>query len=510
MSPETGAAIELGRERVSLDDLVRVARGGAPVRFAPEAVARMVAARKVVERIAREGIPSYGVTTGLGAAVDTKLDGARLAEFQRNAVVARVVGVGPPFDRIGARAAMFARAAGLAQGGAGISPAVADHLLACLNADVTPVMASIGSLGAADLAPLAALAEMMLGEGEAIFGGRLMPAAEALAAAGLTPVTLAAKDGIAIFNANAANVGLAAIAADAAMRLQAFWLATVATGFEAFRANPSPLDARALKARPQPGQADVAACLRALLAGGSLFEPGAPRRLQDPLCFRDVAQVFGAFDDAVAALVGAVETELNGAGDNPLVLPEHDASFSAANFDVTHLALKLEGAALALALVAQTSFARIRKLTSPQFSDLPRFLAPEGGHRNGYATPQKTAAALEARIRQAAMPVATGVGWVADGVEDYMPNAMQAAQKFMAAVEDAARLAAIEAMVAADALDLRQPKRTGDGVRRFMDGFRSHVPALDRDRALGREFEALARALLDDGWPAALARQVTP
>lgn len=470
----------------------------------------MARSRGIVERIARAGTPNYGVTTGLGAGVDTALDPAKLAEFQRNAVRARIVGVGPPLSKEQSRAVMFARAAGLVRGGAGISPAWAEHLVACLNADLTPIMPSIGSLGAADLAPLAAMAGMLMGEGEADFAGTRMPTADALRAAGLSPPTLGVKDGLALFNSNAGSVAIAGLAADAGRRLLRFWLGVVATGFEAFRANPSPLDPRALAARPQPGQADIAEALRRQLDGGLLFDPKEPRRLQDPLGFRDVAQVLGALLDALRALRDAVEIELNGAGDNPLVLPDHDASFSTANFDATHLALKLENAALALALGAQTSFARLRKLTSAEFSGLPRFLAPEGGARNGYATPQKTAAALEHRIRQAAQPVALGLGWVADGVEDYMPNAMQAALKFQAAVEDAARLAAIEAMIAADALDLRKPERVGQGVAVFHAQFRRYVRPLDQDRALGGEFEDIAQAVLGDGWPAEASRELLP
>lgn len=493
----------LGETRVTIQEVTRVARSGHKVAFSEAALHRLTKARAVVEKIAAAGTPVYGVTTGLGAAVDTKLDLAQLSTFQRNAISARAVGVGPFLPQDQVRAILCARLAGLAAGGSGISPAVANHLLACLNKSLHPRLPSLGSLGAADLAPLAHMAELVVGEGEVEYQGAIMPAETALAQAGMAPAHLAPKDGLALFNSNAGSVGIAALAVCDALDFLSHWTAVAALSFEAFRANVSPLDPRGLAARPQPGQERVAIYMRRMFEGGELLNPGAARRVQDPLSFRCVAVVHAAALVALESSQTLIEIELNGAGDNPLILADDETSFSTAGFDVTQLALSLEATRLALAQAAQLSFGRIFKLMSPISSDLPRFLAPEGGQRNGYATTQKTAAALEARIRQAAMPVSLGLSWVADGVEDYAPNTMQAAQRLSEQLQDVARLIALEMMVAGDAFELRGIKKIGHGTGAILQWLRARVATLTADRPLGPEIERLGQALLHEKLPRA-------
>jgi histidine ammonia-lyase len=490
-SPALGSPIIVGDQRIAVSTVARVGRDDTKVQLSAAARSRIVAERAVVERAVAGDKPVYGLTTGLGAAVDTRLPPEDVAAFQSRALRARSVAVGSRLPREAVRAAMFARIAGMAAGGSGVSPSVLDGLVALLNAGIHPAVPAIGSIGAADLAPLAHLASALIGEGEAEFRGELLPAAEALRSAGLKPVTLGPKDGLALINSNALSVGSGALVLhDTAGILRALDV-SAALALEGFRGNLSPLDPRAQRARPAPGQAVAAERLRALLAGSELWQPTAPRRLQDPLSFRCIAPVHGAALDALDLATDALETELNASGDNPLVIADEERIISTGNFDVTALALRFEHLGLALAAIAGLCGERSLKLLAPRFSDLPRFLTPRGGTRTGFATVQKTLAALEAEIRHFGLPVSLGLRGVADGVEDHASLLPQAVAKVRAMLDRLPFLLAIELIVAAQALDLR-PVRLGKPMRQAYEAVRALVPALDEDRAMGPEIERVA------------------
>ena len=295
----------IGTKPVSIADVVAIARNGSLVAVEAAVTDRLSRARDVVERVAQGDQPIYGLTSALGANTGKVVAPIDRALYQVQAVRARAVGVGPsmPEDRV--RAAMFARVAGMAQGGSGVSIDVFRSLVDALNHRVFPCVPAWGSISVADMPPLSHIALALIGEGEAFVGGRRVSGAAALAHAGLAPVTLAGKDGLALFSANAVTVGAASLVLNdlAAMfdRLDDI----AALSFEGFRGNVSPLDARAQKARAAPGQAEAAARLRAALAGSGLFAPNAARRVQDPLSFRCVAQVHGAALDALARAVAA-------------------------------------------------------------------------------------------------------------------------------------------------------------------------------------------------------------
>lgn len=488
--PKT-SRIELGSARVSIADVAAAARRGTQVVVGPAARERILQERAVVDRLAKGSQAIYGLTTGLGAAVDTRLPAEDVVAFQTRAIRARSVGVGPRLPGDIVRAAMVARAAGMAVGGSGVSLTVLEALVACLNAGVHPEVPAIGSIGAADLAPLAHVALVLIGEGEAEYEGKVVRGHEALRGAGLAPVTLGPKDGLALINANAFGVGAGALAlcdADAALRALDV---SAGLGLEAFRGNLSSLDPRALKARPAPGQAEAGARLTAVLAGTALWQPGAARRVQDPLSFRCIAPVHGAALDALDRATRALEIELNSAGDNPLVVSADSAMLSTGNFDVTALALEFEHAGQALAQAASLCGERALKLLSPRFSDLPRFLTPHGGTRTGFATVQKTIAALEAEIRHLALPATLGVRAVADGVEDHASLLPQIAAKTGEIVRHLRYLVAVELMVAAQALDLR-PAPLGAPLRAAYNAVRAVVSKLDEDRAVGPDIERIA------------------
>jgi histidine ammonia-lyase len=492
-----GPTLVVGDRPLDIAAVVRVSRGDATIELAPAARGRVAADRAVVERMMADGPPVYGLTTGLGASVDTALPPEDIVAFQTRAVLGRSVAIGPRLPREVVRAAMVVRIAKMAAGGSGVSMAVLDGLVAMLNAGVHPGVPSIGSIGAADLALSAHLALPLIGAGEAEYLGEVMPARQALDRAGLRVLDLGAKDGLALMNSNAFSVGAGALAlSDVGATLAALEIAA-ALSFEGFRANPSPLDPRVQRSRPAPGQELAAARLSALLADSALWQPDEPRRVQDPLSFRCVASVHGAALASVDQARHTVEVELNHGGDNPVVLAEDGAMLSTGNFDVTALTLDFERLGQALTHAAGLCVDRTLKMMSPRFSDLPRFLSPLGPTRTGFATVQKTIAALEADIRHLALPASFAVRAVADGVEDHASMAPRVVEK---AGEIALRLrwlVAIELMVAAQALDLR-PVRLGPPMRRAYDLVRAAVPMLQEDRVTGPDIERI-RALIDEG-----------
>lgn len=478
------------------EHVAEVARRNRPVALAPEATLRMRRSRAVIDRAIAENRPVYGLTTGLGARVGHRLPPEALAEFSRLTVLGRANAVGPRLPAQAVRALMLVRANQMALGGSGAEPVVAERLVALLNAGVHPEVPSIGSIGAADLCQMAHVGLTLIGEGNAEHAGTLLPAAEALAQAGLTPLTLGPKDGLAICNANSATAGRAALALVDAAEIAHLAQVAAALTFEGFRANLSPLDPRVQAARPAPGQAEAAVELLALLQGTLLTEPGQARRLQDPLSLRCVSQVHGALRSALAFAQAALDPEINGAGDNPLVLIEDDAILSTGNFHTTALALAFDTLALALAQTGALSAARSQRLLSEPLTGLPATLsARDSTSASGFAPLAKTGQALMAEIRLLAQPASIDPHMGAEGVEDDSSNAPLAVRKLGDILEHMQLLLAIEMLEAAQAIDLRRPARIGRAAEAAYALIRSVAPPLDADRPLGAEVEAVAAAL---------------
>ncbi len=495
MSAETTNPIYLTGRGLTAERVGEVARGARPVALAPAALERMRRSRMVVERAFQENRAVYGLTTGLGARVGHRLTTEEAAEFSRMTILGRANAVGPRLPADAVRARMLVRANQMALGGSGAQPAIAELLVAMLNAAVHPEVPSIGSIGAADLCQMAHVGLTLIGEGQAEHGGVPLPAAEALARAGLAPVELGPKDGLAICNSNAVTAGRAALAlADAAELLRLAQSAAALT-CEGFRANLSPLDPRVQAARPAPGQAEAAAELMALLEGSLLLGPGAARRLQDPLSLRCVSQVQGALIAALGFARAALDPEINGAGDNPLVIVEDDAILSTGNFHTTALALALDALAIALAQVGALSAARAQRLLSQTLTELPANLIAAGASSSGFAPLAKTGQALMAEIRLLAQPASIDPRMGAEGVEDDSSNAPLATRKLGDILERLRLLLAIEMVEAAQAVDLRRPARMGRAAEAAHALVRSLVPPLDRDRPLGAEVERVAAAL---------------
>ena len=487
--------VTLGAARVTLEDVVAVACGGAKVALAPEVAPRLSAARAVVEKLARSDTPIYGVNSGLGANVGEPIEETDLARFQASAIRARAVGVGPAYDTASVRAMLFARAASLAVGGAGISPAVVDALVALLNARVHPRVPRFGSIGVADLPQLSHLALPLIGEGEAEFDGTVVTGAQALERVGIAPVALGPKDALALVSANSATVGRAALVLHDAIVLLEQWNAAVSLSYEGFRANLSVIDPRVVRARPAPGQVEVADRLRALLAGSRLFEPGSARRVQDPLSLRCVPQVHGALWWMLREARVQVELELNCAGESPLVLVAESEMLSTSNFHIPALALALDATAIALAQTASLAVERCIKFMSPAMTELPLQLTRHGPQESGFATVQKTLTALYNEIRQRANPGSLDFLPVTEAIEDHAPMALGTVEKLAECIDRARYLVAIECLVAAQAVDLRELGKDalGAGARATYERTRAEVPALDHDRPLGPDVERLER-----------------
>jgi histidine ammonia-lyase len=505
-SPARDASVPLGGRPLRIEDVASVARGGAPVEATAAARARMLAARAVVERADAASEPVYGLTTGLGAGVDTPISADDRVAFQHRVPRARAVAVGRPLPAERVRAMMLMRASTMAAGGSGASPGVLDAFVGALNAGVTPRVPSLGSIGAADLSQLAHVALALMGEGTAEFRGEALPAADALARAGLAPVRLATKDGHAMIIVNALSVGHGALVLVDAARVLRALEASVALSFEGLRANLSPIDPRVHAARPSPGAPEAAARIRALLEGSGLWTAAGERHVHDPLSFRSATQVHGVALDSWDRARAVVETELNAPSDNPLILGDEGVVLHNSSFDATALALAFETLGQALAHGATAAAWRALKLMSPRFSELPRFLTPLGQTRTGFATVQKTLSSLEMEIRHLANPCSLAPLPVADGQEDVAQMAALAVDKADRIVERLRYVAAIGLVAAAQACDLRPvaPERMGTGARAAYRFVRDRVERLEEDRSQGPDFERVAEAIAAGGLDAAV------
>ena len=488
--------LTLGTANLPLGLIEAAARPGTRVVLSDAARERIAAARVVVERYADGDEPIYGLNTGLGGNLGYRLSRAEIEAFQVQMIRGRCIGIGEPFPEPIGRLMLLCRLVGLAQGGSGLSPAVLDLMIAMFDAGITPVIPGRGSIGAGDLGLCAHIGLALIGRGEVFVADRRRPAAEALAEAGLAPAVLGPKDGLAILNASAVSCGYAV----AVLRQFAdlVLVSAVAAGLacEGYAANPTIFDARLAAARPARGQERAAALFRAVLSGSSLYDPGAARSIQDALSFRTLAQVHGAALGAFESAVAAVEIEINAAADNPLVLVDDGSILSSANFHTPEIALAFDALAIAGAQLATACAYRIAKLMDARLSGLPKYLSPVGGASNGFNSLQKTAAALHAEVRLKAMPASLDALPVSETVEDHAPQTPLAIRKLAEQIGPLRYLVAIEALVAAQAVDLRGAKRPAPAPGMLRDAIRAVVPGLVEDRETGPDVDRVAALLL--------------
>jgi histidine ammonia-lyase len=492
-------------DTLTLEALVAVARRGAKAALAPAARGRVAASRAVIDRAVAEDRVVYGVTTGFGKFADVVIPRDRLAALQLNLVRSHAAGVGEPLPGEVVRALMLLRANCLAKGFSGVRPETLEALLELLNAGIHPVVPSLGSVGASgDLAPLAHLALSLIGEGEVAVLGVRQPAAEALRSAGIAPVTLQAKEGLALINGTQM---MTAVGALALARLETLLRAAdlvAAMTIDALKGTDAAFDARIQAARPHPGQAASAANLRALLGGSEIRESHRGcHEVQDAYALRCAPQVHGAVRDAGAHARRVLEIEMNAATDNPMVFagpaPGEGELISGGNFHGAPVALVCDHVAAAAADLASISERRTERLVNPALSfGLPAFLVREGGLHSGLMMIHVTAAALVSEGKANAFPASVDSIPTSAGKEDHVSMGPLAARKMARNVELLETVLAIEFLAAAQALDLRRPLRSSPVLEDAHARLRGKVPFWSEDRAAAPAIEG-ARSVLSAG-----------
>ncbi len=475
--------------RLSFADIVQVAREHTPVTLASRARSQMARSRAVVDRLVRDGRTVYGITTGVGELAGVAISPQQSAQLQVNIVRSHSAGVGTPLPEEVVRAMMLLRAHALALGYSGIRAEPVALLLEMLNRGVHPVIPSQGSVGASgDLAPLAHLALALIGEGEASFQGRAMPAAQALAAAGLHPVVLEAKEGMALINGTQMMTAYGALAvSDASAAARCADIAG-AMSFEALRGIPDAFDPLLHDVRPHPGQRASALNLRRLLDGSEILAQTSPQaKVQDAYALRCMPQVHGASRDAVGYATQVIEVEINAATDNPLIFPDENRVISGGNFHGQPLAIALDVLAIAASSLATIAERRIERLVNPHLSGLPAFLTADGGLHSGLMLAQYTAAALVSENKVLAHPASVDSIPTSANQEDHVSMGAAAARKAARVLAHVQQVLGIELICAAQALEFHLPLRPARGTRAAYDAVRAVIPRLDGDRVLAQD-----------------------
>jgi histidine ammonia-lyase len=487
-------------DTLRLEEVRAVAARHEPVDLAPAALERVRAARALVERRAAGDEPVYGINTGFGTLAEVRIDKKDLQDLQRNLILSHSAGVGSPLPIPEARALLLLRCNVLAKGYSGIRPETLRLALEMLNRDVVPVVPERGSVGASgDLAPLAHLALSFIGEGEAYFQGERMRSRAALERAGLAPVVLQAKEGLALVNGTQAMCAVGTLTLLRADELARVADVAGAMTLEGLLGSHKPFLEAIHRVRPLPGQAACAAHLRSLLADSALVETHVHcSKVQDPYSLRCMPQVHGAAREGFGFCRRILETEVNSATDNPLVFPEQDLIVSGGNFHGQPVSLALDVLAMGLTQLSTISERRVEQLVNPSLSGLPPFLARQPGLNSGFMIAQVTSAALVAESRILSHPASVDSIPSSAGREDHVSMGMTAALKARQVAEHTRSCLAIEMLVAAAALDLRRPTRPGRGAQAAYETVRARVPPLETDRELHTDIAAV-QGLIDSG-----------
>jgi histidine ammonia-lyase len=492
--------VSLDGENLSLEALRQVALGQASVQLAGAAKERVISARALVDRVAAKDAPAYGINTGFGTLAEVRIDKKDLKALQRNLIVSHSVGVGTPLPLPEARALLLLRCNVLAKGYSGIKPETLQLAIDMLNKGVVPVVPERGSVGASgDLAPLAHLALVLMGEGEAFYQGNRLPGAEALKRAGLKPVELAEKEGLALVNGTQAMCAVGALTLLRAEELADLADVAGAMTLEGLLGSHRPFIPSIHDVRPHPGQRTVAAHLRQLLASSELVETHVDcGKVQDPYSLRCMPQVHGAARDGLSFARRTLEIECNSATDNPLVFVESEDIVSGGNFHGQPISLVLDVVAMACTQLSSISERRVEQLVNPALSGLPPFLAKNSGLNSGFMIAQVTSAALVAESRILSHPASVDSIPSSAGREDHVSMGMTAALKARQVTEFTRTCLAIEMLAASQALDFRKPNRAGVGARAAHELIRQHVPTLEQDRELHKDVERVCQ-LIDSG-----------
>ncbi|AUW59773.1 histidine ammonia-lyase [Sphingobium sp. SCG-1] len=476
---------------------------GASVQLDAECTPRIAASAEAVSRILAKGDPVYGINTGFGKLANVRIGDSDLAQLQRNIVLSHAAGTGTPSPVPIVRLMMALKLASLGQGASGVRLATVTMLEAMLSQGLTPLVPAQGSVGASgDLAPLAHMAATMMGVGHILVGGQAHPAEAALAEAGLMPIELGPKEGLALLNGtqfSTANALAGLFAADNVFRTA---LVTGALSTEAAKGTDAPFDPRIHQLRRHPGQIAVGEALRQLMSGSEIRashrETADDPRVQDPYCLRCQPQVMGAALDVLRAAARMLETEANGVSDNPLIFPDTDEALSGGNFHAEPVAFAADMIAMAICEIGSISERRVAMLVDPALSGLPAFLTPLPGLNSGFMIPQVTAAALVSENKQRAYPASVDSIPTSANQEDHVSMAAHGARRLLEMAANAEAVVGIELLAAGQGCEFHRPLKSSEALENTRTKLRTAVPALEDDRYFHPDME-VANALVRSG-----------
>jgi histidine ammonia-lyase len=474
---------------------------GAPVALDDACRPAVEAGAAAVAAILAKGEPVYGINTGFGRLASVRINDGDLAKLQRNLVLSHAAGTGEPLPAAVVRLIMALKAASLAQGASGVRWETLSGLLALLDRGLVPVIPAQGSVGASgDLAPLAHLSAALIGHGEILLDGAPLPAAEALARAGLSPFDLGPKEGLALLNGTQVSTALALAGLFEAERVFRAALVSGALSTDAARGSDGPFDPRIHALRRHRGQIETADTLRALMAGSAIRASHltGDERVQDPYCLRCQPQVMGACLDLLRQAAATLETEANGVSDNPLVFADAGEVISGGNFHAEPVAFAADTIALALCEIGSIAERRIAMLVDPSLSGLPAFLTPKPGLNSGFMIPQVTAAALVSENKQLAHPASVDSIPTSANQEDHVSMATHGANRLLRMTRNVAGVVAIEALAAAQGCDFHAPLTSSPALDRVRGRIRAEVAHLDDDRFFAPDIAA-ASTLVTSG-----------
>ncbi len=485
---------------LTFDQLYAVALRNEAVSLAPAAVTRMKASRAVVDRLVAANETAYGINTGFGKLASVRISAEQVRQLQINLVRSHVCGVGTPLSTPEVRAMMLLRANALAKGLSGVRPVVVETLCTMLNAGVHPVIPSQGSVGASgDLAPLAHLAQVVIGEGEAHLKHEKLPGAEAMKRAGIVPVALEAKEGLSLLNGTQGMLALLSLALLEADSLADTADVAASLSLDALRGSPGAFDARIMHARAYAGAGRTARNLAHLNEGSQIREshraPDKDTRVQDAYSLRCTPQVHGAVRDSLVQAREMALVELNSATDNPLVFVKANGEgdiVSGGNFHGQPLAMAADQVAIAIATLGGIAERRVEQMTNPLTSMLPAFLTPDPGLNSGFMIAQVTAAALTSENRALATPHSVDSISTSGNQEDYVSMGMSGARRLERMLHNLRHILAIELLCACQGIDLLAPLQTGTLAKKAYDAVRAASPKVTADRPLASDINAVA------------------
>lgn len=480
---------------LTLDDVIQVARFGEKVEITAEAKGNVQKSRQYIDQLVDAGKVVYGITTGFGKFSDVHISGKETELLQKNLIMSHACGTGPLFSEETVRAIMLLRANALSKGFSGIRLETLQGLLDLLNHRIHPAIPEKGSLGASgDLAPLAHMVLPLMGMGEAWYEGKLMDGADALKKAGLKPVVLTSKEGLALINGTQVMTGVGCIAAYDAKKLSTLCDIAAALTGEALTCITDAYMPELHELRPHRGQINTAANMRRILAGSQRTTRQGQVRVQDAYSLRCVPQIHGASKDALEFVLDKIAIEINAVTDNPIIFPDMDMAVSGGNFHGQPMALPFDFLGIAAAEMANVSERRTERLVNPQLSGLPAFLIENGGLNSGFMIAQYAAAALVSENKVLAHPASVDSIPSSANQEDHVSMGTIAARKARDICDNASRVLAIELVSAAQAVELEDAGRKrelGAGTRVAYECVRKVVTHLDKDRVLYKDFDAV-------------------